>query len=1262
MQSDRVLRDKAAREEYKRGPSYTPSIIAGILRAYNLPPAPDLKSPRDEGDKFSLTAYPPQTIIATTFLDDLLKEWYLRQGKLVNRRVGYVFKMDNLPGEEPQYIGLIIQYSNPDAAFSRKYWLIPKNKLCDYLSPEKLKKFYGDIQVVIIGKISHLRAFTPKIKEALSRISRNKDVLASTHSDFLTMRSLAVQVTHDFITLLRAKDLCGFVRDRDELAKNSFKAKTYAREHLKNCQQVLLNAWQEYKNFPLYQDLQNELVETRKLLKASRIPTELQNDLHKMLEDLPLDVLTHLLNSDDAEKHPELLREYRSSLPKLLESKLIGLKGNCLSGEQIRVTNFDTSKIKSNSLDAFLAAAPKEAQDKINEKLNKGLKHGYSISQKNPINLLQFSQPVNEKELYNRLMRTGKSSKKKRQPTTKPPTTEEIDQPVDEKKLCIESEKMYNQIIRTEKSPEKKPQPTTEKKKKKKKKKQTTISKSSSSVNSKDEKKSEPEKPKPQHSPARQKFQRIQLQFQTLVKTADDNALMKLMSPLLEQCQEPELEMEMHDFMGDYYLRTADNIYRKDDVNHEVKRLLVRAWSHKERVQELINRFPETEFVQSRPFLDDLTNFVENYEVDSIRRKEKELEKVCRRLQELAANRAPARLRLGEERWRNNPNPKHEARGLLEKKAGLKDSIQSTNISYVDAKLELPSQTQILSKVVVDKESKHEVKQEYAIVLRFEERIAEGIEKFYHFLQSAIQDRMQVHKLTQAPDNFFPRKILTSVVKFMMIINCSVPYDVYKTYLLGGLIAWLFQKTGVGTQPFNFLDADMLTNVDSDTLIKIAGEQLLDYKITGEFEKFTAFKFYYEGINIDVISSKSQKLNMPGYRDQGDFNINTISLIEDRKKRDFNFNTISLEVKDFRIYLHDYNKIIPQLIDTQLLDVARPGLIKSCTGHLNNIPITQIIPQWKQLCQSIEQSGSRKLRKLDLLDLEHTLKNFIVDPIRLLRLVFMLTKGMIKFDNLDYALQLCFSFSKKNFLLAAVLEQYAIRSGSAFPFALIFDKYFNYAIKKAAQSLNCMRSMEESYRIQLLDVFSRMMQWGCRHKFFPQMFTFPLKMHAPHAYYEKIDSGFQRLFDQKSAQPPVYGLLRKNLIEMYIATDKPELSTRMLPLVLALIMTIEGTIPGAGDFSILLKNMIELIQTIPALQQLYWNFSTHQLPIASRQYLTTFAAAVKADQSLLKCKEKAQTGVSAYSDVSFLPPPTPTPGQPDLVVKPVETKTFDKRL
>ena len=297
-------------------------------------------------------------------------------------------------------------------------------------------------------------------------------------------------------------------------------------------------------------------------------------------------------------------------------------------------------------------------------------------------------------------------------------------------------------------------------------------------------------------------------------------------------------------------------------------------------------------------------------------------------------------------------------------------------------------------------------------------------------------------------------------------------------YVVGGLIVKLFHDSEIAEQEFNYFDVDIVTDVDQKVLVEAAKKSQIKYEICFISPEYNSFKFYFENLNIDVMS------------------VVNFNLCRDRELRDININGIYLGIdSDQKFYLVDDNKILSQMIDTQLLGIKHPGLIKACTGHFKEKDIIQIMPQWDQLYQWLLKFGPiPPLKDEDYISLQYTLKCFIDDPVRLLRIAFMLMRGDIKFVNFDYALQLCFNASEKNFFLPAIIEQLVLRKGSTTYYAITFDRYIKHLIKKASKSLNYAAEVNSEYRSRLVEVFRKMMSWCFNKEYFIKIFTLPLTM------------------------------------------------------------------------------------------------------------------------------------------------------------------------
>ncbi len=501
------------------------------------------------------------------------------------------------------------------------------------------------------------------------------------------------------------------------------------------------------------------------------------------------------------------------------------------------------------------------------------------------------------------------------------------------------------------------------------------------------------------------------------------------------------------------------------------------------------------------------------------------------------------------------------------------------------------------------KENKYATEQKINIQ-ELESKIEKGLTHFQSAIQNAIRQRMKAHHITRKPDNFFPYEFLKSALKFRSIIKIHSGCTIYG---VGGLIVNLFEPPDIAEQEFNPFDMDFIATINDVTLINIAKEKGWPHEIN-RFLEITTFKFYFEGINIDIVC-------WPNF-----------DPLVDRDSRDVNINSVYLDMdeKEGYPYLIADESLVFSLIDAQLLGVKQPGFIKACPGYFKDVPIGEIIPQWKRLRQGVET--------VDLLALEHTLKNLTADPIRALRLAMMLRKRLIQFNHFDPALQACFINPQQNPFLPEIIKNH-VREKKIY-FSFLFDKNLKYVIKKAAQSLDrTAATSNKSYYQKLLKISSRMMPWCFQDPSFLHIFTLPLKIRVTKPRYpENIDIACQRLFAEESSQTPVYALLLKDLIKLHISVDNQKLSTRLMPWVLALVLTINGKVLGEGNLKVdvLMKDIAAVVQHIPALNQLY---SGGRSRSSIRGYLTRFVIALKRDASLLRMEKKENSVLPLESKI-----------------------------
>ena len=201
------------------GPVYTPAIMAGILRAYQIASNPDAKLTRDSSGEFELTAYPGSNLIETVFQQDLLHYWQAQQGRLENRRVAYVFSAAHAQTGQPQPLGVVVQYSAPNTTQASQLWqdhkeartlLIPallESKSLVQQAPQ----FYAQVQVMILG-VTAQQAVVEQLKAPLGKIGRGQ--IALNFKAIPVNSAYLVVLMEDILDMLRH----GQTRDVDPAA------------------------------------------------------------------------------------------------------------------------------------------------------------------------------------------------------------------------------------------------------------------------------------------------------------------------------------------------------------------------------------------------------------------------------------------------------------------------------------------------------------------------------------------------------------------------------------------------------------------------------------------------------------------------------------------------------------------------------------------------------------------------------------------------------------------------------------------------------------------------------------------------------------------------------------------------------------------------------------------------------------------------------------------------------------------------------------
>ena len=322
------------------GPVYSPDIMAGILRGYQIASAPDVKSSRDSRGQFVLTAYPLQSLTETVFLQDLLQDWQERQGRLENRRVAYLFNAAQAQGGHAQCLGLVIQYTAPATEVASQVWqkkhtelktADPTTLLTSSVLTEAAPQFYRQVEITILGVAAH-PALVEQLKGPLAKVCRGRTAL-NFKAIPLPPRAYSVVLVEDLLGLLQH----GQTREVDPAVA--------AAAHRERCLQAILSRWTEteHRHSPLHQallaalrtvlimatlqtqrrsgyrqpgedDLSPRMQKDRddamkRYLYAQRFP-----DPRALIEGLPLTVLASFLLTSDATAWLQTLNQHKDTI------------------------------------------------------------------------------------------------------------------------------------------------------------------------------------------------------------------------------------------------------------------------------------------------------------------------------------------------------------------------------------------------------------------------------------------------------------------------------------------------------------------------------------------------------------------------------------------------------------------------------------------------------------------------------------------------------------------------------------------------------------------------------------------------------------------------------------------------------------------------------------------------------------------------------------------------------------------------------------
>ncbi len=255
---------------------YTPAIMAGILRAYQIAPAPEAKLSRDSSGGFELTAYPESKLTGTVFLQDLLSYWQAQQGRLENRRVAYVFSAAYSQTGQVQRLGVVIQYSAPNTTLASQCWQENKETrtesmpaLLESTLSQAALRFYTQVQVTVLGMAAQ-PDLVQKLQAPLGKIGRG-------HMD-LNFKAIPVNNAYSVILM---EDILGMLQHGQT---RDIDPATVVAAHRERCVQAILTRWEqtEHRDALLQQELTAAL---RTVLIMATLNTQRQSEYRREEEN-----------------------------------------------------------------------------------------------------------------------------------------------------------------------------------------------------------------------------------------------------------------------------------------------------------------------------------------------------------------------------------------------------------------------------------------------------------------------------------------------------------------------------------------------------------------------------------------------------------------------------------------------------------------------------------------------------------------------------------------------------------------------------------------------------------------------------------------------------------------------------------------------------------------------------------------------------------------------------------------------------------------
>ncbi len=259
---------------------------------------------------------------------------------------------------------------------------------------------------------------------------------------------------------------------------------------------------------------------------------------------------------------------------------------------------------------------------------------------------------------------------------------------------------------------------------------------------------------------------------------------------------------------------------------------------------------------------------------------------------------------------------------------------------------------------------------------------------------SLLQDN-DIKQITQCKPSH-ESTLITAFILMKMLETSLQPKC--KVFIVGGLPRDLLS----GAEKSN--DIDLVCNFDADQLNK-EFEKLAKQDKNFSYNKLkcqnvAVFQFSYKGIKFDIQADPRVKLRANGEVDHK-------SLLHNSELRDATFNGIFIDSNgEFPITTPEIEKLIKSSIDPRhLIQKGSNGIIvEASPGHLTGKDIENYISNFKTKYKKLWDDSSLRA------DLEHTVKNYIDDPNRLLRVLKFLIGGKITWHQVAPAIKNVFSY------------------------------------------------------------------------------------------------------------------------------------------------------------------------------------------------------------------------------------------------------------